>query len=82
MRCWVAYGSAPLRSSERKRAYARSTAGDPASTPMKFGSCPPPASAPLRIGTLRSGAVSSSWTWNLLSLTFIGLLFLRTTYLQ
>ena len=38
---------------------------------MKFGSWPPPASAPLRIGTLPSGAVSSSWTWNLLSFVFI-----------
>src|SRR5215217_7828171 len=38
---------------------------------MKLGSWPPPESAPLRIGTLRSGAVNSSWTWNLLSLVFI-----------
>ena len=38
---------------------------------MKFGSWPPPESAPLRIGTLRSGAVSSSWTWNLLSFVFM-----------
>ena len=29
-------------------------------TPMKFGNWPPPASAPFRIGTLPSGAVSSS----------------------
>ena len=42
-------------------------------TPMKFGSCPPPASAPFRIGTLPSGAVNSSWTWNLLSFVFIPL---------
>ena len=47
---------------------------------MKLGSWPPPESAPLRIGTLRSGAVSSSWTWNLLSLVFIPLHFLRVTY--
>ena len=81
MRCWVAYASEPLRSSERMRAYERSTAGDPASTPMKFGSCPPPASAPLRMGTLPSGAVSSSWTWNLLSFVFMALLFPLATYL-
>src|SRR5215207_8255908 len=42
---------------------------------MKFGSWPPPESAPLRIGTLRSGAVSSSWTWNLLSFVFIAACF-------
>ena len=63
------------------RAYERSTAGDPASTPMKFGSWPPPASAPLRMGTLPSGAVSSSWTWNLLSFVFMALLFPLATYL-
>ena len=40
-------------------------------------SWPPPASAPLRTGTLRSGAVSSSWTWNLLSLVFMLLHFLE-----
>ena len=48
---------------------------------MKFGSWPPPESAPLRIGTLRSGAVSSSWTWNLLSFVFMALLFPLATYL-
>jgi hypothetical protein len=40
---------------------------------MKLGSWPPAVSAPFRIGTLRSGAVSSSWTWNLLSFVFISL---------
>src|SRR5436190_16513667 len=76
MRCWVATGSAERRSSERKRAYARSVAGEPASTPMKFESCPPAESAPLSTGRLPSGAVSSSWTWNLLSLVFMVLHFL------
>src|SRR4051812_3685418 len=38
---------------------------------MRFESWPPAASAPFRTGRLRSGAVSSSWTWNLLSLVFI-----------
>jgi hypothetical protein len=33
------------------------------------------------MGTLPSGAVSSSWTWNLLSFVFMALLFPRTTYL-
>src|ERR671919_1046405 len=32
MRCWVAYGKAPLRSSGGRRGYERTTAGDPAST--------------------------------------------------
>jgi hypothetical protein len=36
----------------------------------------------LRIGTLPSGAVSSSWTWNLLSFVFIPLCFPRTTYVR
>jgi hypothetical protein len=33
------------------------------------------------MGTLPSGAVNSSWTWNLLSFVFMTLLFPRTTYL-
>ena len=49
-------------------------------TPMKFGSWPPPASAPLRIGTLPSGAVTSSWIWNLLSFVFIRSAFRVLTY--
>src|SRR5919198_4717395 len=66
MRSSVARPSLPWRSSERNRAYARSAAGDPARTPRKFGSCPPVASAPLRMGSDPSGAVRSSWIWNLL----------------
>src|SRR5205823_259159 len=61
----------PWRSSERKRAYALSTTGEPASTPRKFGNCPPVASAPRSTGTDRSGAVKSSWIWNLLIEVFI-----------
>src|SRR4051812_36254704 len=78
MRCWVFSGTVPLRSSERKRAYARSTAGEPARTPRKLESWPPVERAPFRMGRLRSGAVSSSWMWNLLSLVFIASLSARS----
>src|SRR5229473_1608037 len=70
IRSSVRSSSLPWRSSERKRAYARSAAGDPASTPRKFGSCPPVASAPFSTGTEPSGAVRSSWIWNLLICVF------------
>ena len=63
MRSSVWWESVPWRSSERKRAYPRSAAGEPASTPRKLGSWPPVASAPRRTGTEPSGAVSSSWIW-------------------
>ena len=43
------------------RAYARSAAGAPASTPMNLETCPAAPWTPLRILTLPSGAVSSSW---------------------
>src|SRR5437764_7039744 len=72
MRSSVASVSLPWRSSERNRAYALSAAGEPASTPRKFGSCPPVASAPRSTGTEPSGAVKSSWIWNLLIDVFIG----------
>jgi len=42
---------------------------------------PPLASAPVSTGRLRSGAVNSSWTWNLLSFVFMALLhFLHVAY--
>ena len=62
----------PLERRERNRAYARSAAGDPASTPRKLGSWPPEASAPRSTATEPSGAVRSSWIWNLLIEIFIG----------
>ena len=61
----------PWRSSERMRVNARSAAGEPASTPTMFESWPPAFRAALTIGWLRSGAVRSSCTRNLLSLVFI-----------
>src|SRR5215213_5048822 len=64
MRSRVPRESVPCRSSERKRAYARSAAGEPARTPRKFGSWPAPARAPLTTGSDASGAVRSSWIWN------------------
>src|SRR3954451_2882455 len=76
MRSIVGSVSVPWRNSERNRAYARRTAGEPASTPRKFGSWPPVASAPRRTGTEPSGAVSSSWIWNrLMGFFFMALAF-------
>src|SRR3954454_9591543 len=72
MRSSVGTSSAPRRSSERKRAYPRSAAGEPARAPRKFGSCPPVARAPRSTGTEPSGAVRSSWIWNLLIGVFMG----------
>ena len=66
-----AASASPWRSSERKRAYARSAAGEPASTPRKFGSCPPDAIAPFSTGSDPSGAVRSSWMWKRLICVFI-----------
>src|SRR5687768_15015888 len=71
MRSSVARLRVPWRSSVRKRAYARSAAGEPASTPRKFGSWPPDAIAPFRTGRDASGAVRSSWIWNRLIGVFI-----------
>ena len=71
MRSSVGVVSAPWRSSVRKRAYARSTAGEPAITPRKFGSCPAAADALLSSGSDAAGAVRSSWIWNLLIAVFM-----------
>ena len=79
IRCWVATDSVPWRSSERMRVKARSAAGEPASTPTMFESWPPAVRAAFRMGWLRSGAVRSSWTRNLLSLVFIAASFCRST---
>src|SRR5437764_12306822 len=73
MRSSVGSVSRPWRNSERNLAYARSAAGEPASTPRKFGSWPPDARAPRSTGTDPSGAVRSSWIWNLLMEVFIAL---------
>ena len=54
--------------------------GRPAEHSEEVGELTAPGSAPFRTGTLRSGAVSSSWTWNLLSLVFMPLHFLRAAY--
>ena len=82
----------PLLGLQRQRAVAQLRAearvgaqrgrGEPASTPTMFESWPPPASAPFSTGTLRSGAVSSSWTWNRLSLVFIAASLSRAGYLR
>ncbi len=53
--------STPARSSERIRMKARSAEGESARTPISFETEPPAVETPLRIGTLPSGAVSSSW---------------------
>jgi hypothetical protein len=53
------------------RVYARSAAGEPASTPTMLDNWPPAVRAALTIGWLRSGAVRSSWTKKRLSLVFI-----------
>ena len=50
---------------------ATSAAGEPASTPRKFGSWPPVDRAPFKTEVEPSGAVSSSWMWNLLIAVFI-----------
>jgi len=55
-----------------RTATTSSAAGDPARAPRKLGSCPPVASAPRRTGTEPSGAVRSSWIWNLLIGVFMG----------
>src|SRR5437773_2210285 len=73
----VRQGNVPRRSSERIRAYPRSAAGEPARTPTKLLSLPLPDSAPLRIGALSGGAVSSSWMSNLEILGGITLLSAR-----
>src|SRR3954447_5524741 len=61
MRSGGGRGSAAWGSSDRQRAEPRGAAAEPASTPRKFGSWPPVASAPRSTGTEPSGAVSSSW---------------------
>ena len=48
----------------------RSAAGAPARTPMNFETSPAAPWTPLRIFTLPSGAVSSSWMWNRLMSVF------------
>ncbi len=52
------------------RAYARSAAGAPARTPMNFETAPPADETLLRIRSLPSGAVSSSWISNRLMSAF------------
>src|ERR1700749_136824 len=49
------------------RVYARRTAGEPARTPTNLVTAPPAAWMVLISGALSSGAVSSSWIWNLLT---------------
>ena len=62
-------------------AYERSTGGELARTPMKFGSWPPPASAPFRSGRVPGGRLLVM-DLNLLSFVFISALLSRTTYVR
>src|ERR1700759_967287 len=71
MRSRVGSVSLPWRNSERNRAYPRRAAGEPARRPRKVGSCPPEERAPRSTATEPSGAVRSSWIWNLLIGTFM-----------
>src|ERR1700712_2064736 len=52
------------------RVEARRTAGAPARTPTNLVTAPPAAWIVLISGALSSGAVSSSWIWNLLTAVF------------
>ncbi len=80
IRCWVAHWSEPLRSSDRKPRVGAQRGGSPTEHSEEVRQLSAARQGALEHRDAALGRGDSSWTWNLLSLIFILLHFLRAAY--